>query len=135
MPSWFQGTFPEWLAIWALNMLGYKMVNDPRPGMAGEDFVYQDPALGAYVRESGSTVVDVVVYREFPAIALPVQGDYWHPKFGPQYMQDMEIFRRLQSELGWTVIPLEEHNLLRDAMYYVRAAVIERLNLSGYTDL
>ena len=67
--------------------------------------------------------------------ALPVQGEFWHPLFGPRYEKDMEIFRRLRDELGWTVIPLDEDDLLNNALYVVRAAVIERRNLSRYHNL
>lgn len=135
IPPWFSGTLPEWLAKEALDKLGYKMVNDPRPSYAGTDYVFQDPALGSFVGEAGSTIVDLVVYAEFPPIALPVQGEFWHPLFGPRYEKDMEIFRRLRDELGWTVIPLDEDDLLNNALYVVRAAVIERRNLSRYHNL
>ena len=138
IPAWFgagaggHGTYPEWLTYWALTKLGYKIHGDPRPGLAGEDVIYQDPVLGYYAGEVGSSLIDFVVYKEFPPIALPVQGEFWHPLFGPRYEQDMAIFNRLKHELGWTVIPLDEDDLLVNALYVVRTAVIDRIDLSRY---
>lgn len=132
IPEWFGGTLPEWLTYWALVKLGYTVHGDPRPGIAGEDVVYQDPALGYYAGDAGSSLVDFVVYKEFPPIALPVQGEFWHPLYGPRYDQDIQIFQRLRDELGWTVIPLDEDDLLVDAIYVVRSAVQDRVDLSRY---
>lgn len=120
--SWFwekyqQSSYPEFLTYWALQKLGLKF---------GEDYQYQVPELGQFVREAGSTIVDFVVTNRWPYLALPVQGLFWHPAHGEKFEIDLTIMRRLQQEKGMEVIPLDEDDLLLNALFYTKEALAGR---------
>lgn len=128
--SWFwakykQSSYPEYLCAWALMKLGLKW---------DEDFLYQVPELGQYVRESGSTIVDFVVVNRWPYLAIPVQGLFWHPSHGEKFEIDITIMQRLQQEKGMEVIPIDEDWLLRDAKFVTRDALrgIDRSRYRGW---
>jgi hypothetical protein len=92
----------------------------------GEDFQYQVPELGIYIRESGSTVVDFLVIAQSPYLALPVQGIYYHPTHGEIFEKDKLIMTRLKQEEGLEVIPLDEDDLLANALWLVKEALSGR---------
>jgi len=128
VPGWWVGNYPEYLAFWALKRLGYKCnadIFDP-----GDDVIFQKPELGGRAAVGG-TVIDFVVYRDYPPLALPVNGLFWHPMFGPQFEADMAIFRRLKDK-GWAVIVLDEDDLYEDAYRTVRLAIQDRKDISRY---
>ena len=131
VPGWFPGNYIEWLAYEAVNKNGLKFENDPRPEWVGNDAIFQDPQLGGRLYAGGS-IVDMVITSEYPPLALPVQGEYWHPAFGPKLQEDLLLFRRLIVERGFDVIPLDESNLLENAFYTVQQAIKFRNNLSRY---
>lgn len=117
-----RATYPEMLADFGLKKLGLK---------PGEDYLYQYD-LGQQVEGGLGANVDFVVTNRVPWLALPVMGLYWHPVFGPKGQYDIEQFSRVMTRKGWNLIPLDEDDLVRDAAYTVRLAVVQGIDISRY---
>lgn len=125
--SWFKRTFseatyPEFLADFGLKKRGMKF---------GEDYQYQRD-LGTLVEGGLGARIDFVVINRRPYLGLPVQGLRFHPVHGPKGQYDMDQFTRIVQRLGWDLIPLDEDDLLNDAAYTVRLAVVLGIDISRY---
>lgn len=132
IPEAFRKRFPdatliEYLTFWVLETNLHYVYQ--------EDFHFQRAELGRYFKEFGSTVVDFLVTRDHPWLAMPVQGEYFHLMHGPTFFKDIDIMRRLQQVRHYDVIPLDETPLMNDAVFVVRQAVLYRQDLSRYRSI
>lgn len=113
-PEW-PGTLPEWAIYWAHTSLGLR---------EGQDFAYlaRDPQSGIQVD-----------FTEFTAaIAIQVQGLFWHYQFRerPRF-RDLAQRSELTS-LGYTVVWIDEDAAIRSPVYYLQAALRGRdLSIGG----
>lgn len=112
--KWPQGSYPEYLTYWALTAK-LKM-------KAGVDFVEQFDLGKEFVGGLGA-VVDVVIINRFPWLGLAVMGLYFHPAFGKKLQYDLAQFARIRNQKGWDLIPLDEDDLERDAVFTVKEAL------------
>lgn len=112
-PEGFVGTAPEWAVYWALTKLGYR---------DGEDFTFQSSQLGVRY-EAGAAIVDFLIYARQPLLVIRVQGEYWHYEQGGSRMA-VDLFQRQELESkGFEVVDVDEDMVLRDPLFYVRAAL------------
>lgn len=118
-----QGTLPEYLVYYVLTT---KMKLKPGVHFL-EQFDLQKEIVGGL-----GAIIDVVMIDRTPFLALPVMGNFWHPAFGKKLTYDLAQFQRVMVAKAWNLIPLDEDDLLRDANYTVRAAVVNGIDLSRY---
>ena len=105
-PVDFPGTLPEWLVFRELTRLG-------------EEFEYQSSKLGGR-QERGGVVVDFWIADR--NLALNVASQYWH--YGrPEGILNDKLQREALLAMGLEIIYLDEEALLRNARYYVEAAL------------
>jgi hypothetical protein len=107
-PIWFPGFATEWYCYWALQKLGAV-------------FDYQSPLLGGRL-EKGGAVVDFVVYSPVE-VAIRIQGTYWHYQLGSQKIAYDRLQRAALEASGLRVIDIDEEDILRDPLFYVREAL------------
>lgn len=109
-----KGTLIEYLVWWALTQLGY---------VPFRDFSYQKAALtdGAPLSDlpAGSTVIDFLVFRDAPPIAIYPEGRYWHVQNPVQLAKDIAKYQAIRAGYGYDVIPLDEQAVLLNAKYVV----------------
>ena len=108
VPSWWMGSIPEYLVFNALLKLGYK-----------NRFTYQSAQMGGRLAKGG-----VVIDFEIPELnlAINVQSSYYHYATTPLRVRGALQKAQLES-MGMTVIFIDENDILRDALYYVREAI------------
>lgn len=112
VPSWFSGSFAEWVFYRELTRRGMR---------EGVDFVFQDSQLGGRV-ELGGIVIDF--YFPDRALACNVQGVYWHyQRFGGRNRARDELARQELAGVGITLIFVDEDDLLREPSRYVGLAL------------
>ena len=115
-PAWFGGTWPEFLCYRELTRQGYE------PGL---DFDFQSSLLGG--RQSlGGLVADFVFDR--PAgLVINVNSRYWHyqrPQKGGVTQGRRDVYAEAQlASLRYTLIWIDDDDLLADAQYYVSEAL------------
>lgn len=107
-PPWFPGFLPEWYCYWALQKLG-------------ASFDYQSPLMGGRL-EKGGAVVDFLVYLPVE-VAIRIQGMYWHYQMGSQKIAYDRLQRAALEASGLRVIDIDEEDILRDPLFYVREAL------------
>ena len=110
-PSNWPGSNPEWLVYHALIRLGMK-----------DQFTYQSAKMGGRLSKGGAVIDFEIPDRN---MALNVTSRYYHYATSPLRMAD-ELQRAALEGRGITVIYLDEVDLERDAMYYVREALSGR---------
>lgn len=116
-------SYIEYLIDWAFKQDRYE------PGV---DYLFQRDEFSEYFGAPGSTRVDFLFIQGEPWVALPVQGEFYHPWPGPIGEADMTVFIRLIVERGYIVIPLDESDILLDARKVLRDAIILGKNNSRY---
>jgi len=112
MPSWWEGSGPEWIAFAVLDQLG-KVVDT--------DFTYQSPLMGGRL-DKGGAIVDFV-FKDPPDLAINVQGNYYHYGMGVE-TTTRDILGRIQlAAQGIILIFIDENQLEENPVYYVREAL------------
>ena len=108
IPTWWVGSIPEYLVFNALLKLGYK-----------NRFIYQSAQMGGRLAKGG-----VVIDFEIPELnlAINVQSAYYHYATTPLSVRGALQKAQLES-MGMTVIFIDEDDILRDALYYVKEAL------------
>ena len=112
-PSWFTGSWPEYVAHETLVRLGY------RPGL---DFHFQSARQGgrAFL---GGLVIDFFFHRP-PGLAVNVNSRYYHYNRAGSGRIGVDRFQRTQmAGLGYTLIFIDDDDLLKDPEYYVTEAL------------
>jgi len=110
-PNWWPGSKPEWLVWWALNQLGKE---------EGADFTYQSSWLGGRLQKGGA-VIDFLMYHP-PDLAINVTSKYFH--YTTSIQKANEALQRAALEsLGLTVVYIDEDDVLRNPIYYVKEAL------------
>jgi hypothetical protein len=116
-------TLPEWYVFWALTVRLKKE--------QGVDFSYRSET-GYNQGLSGSTQLDFEMH-DGSGIAMEIQGDFFHYQQGTaKIVIDQVRAGYLSSQ--WTVINLDEDDVLRDPEYYVREALEGRDHSYRYTN-
>lgn len=105
-------TLPEWYVYWALTVRLKKE--------QGVDFSYRSETT--YNQGlSGSTQLDFEMH-DGSGIAMEIQGDFFHYQQGTSKIIIDQV--RAEALAGtWTVINLDEDDVLRDPEYYTREAL------------
>ncbi len=105
-PSDFPGTLPEWLVYNELTRMNI-------------EFDYQSSQMGGR-QERGGAVVDFMI--DSLGLAINVNSTYWH--YGRPGARQADRLQREQLEaMGITIVYVDEEDLLRNARYYVQAAL------------
>ncbi len=99
-------TKPEMAVYQALSILGI-------------DFQFQSKLMGGRGTRGGS-VADFLI----PSLALIISclGEYWHFAFGSTMIRDKLQQTALEGQ-GWRVVYIDAEDALRNAAYYVKAAL------------
>lgn len=110
--SW-PGTRPEWATHWALTRLGYQ------PEI---DFFYRQ---SAYLGQGwGGGEVDFLLPRE--QLGFEVQGELWHYGLGTAKIEQDALRGALWKGQGLTVIFLDDADVLKNPIFYVREGLAHR---------
>lgn len=109
-----KATYPEYL-VWDDLVRRQRM----KPG---EGFIEQYD-LGQEIVGGIGAIIDFVIIDRYPYLAIPVQGSYWHKLYGNDFIYDLAQFSRVTSRKGWTLIPLQEDHLRKNAHFYVTEAL------------
>lgn len=110
-PPWWRGSRPEWAIYWGLLKLGKK------PGI---DFIYQAeiPGLG-----SGDTSLLDFYLPEY-ALAIEVQGTFWHVELGTESQVAAEIRRAIAASQGITMVFIGEEDALKRPVESIQRAFL-----------
>ena len=114
-PANFPGPLTEWLTLQALVRLGKRL---------GEDFTYQSAIEGGRT-EKGGLVIDFL-FTNPPDLAINPQGLHFHYGLGAGKIASDKIARAVLAGLGITLIFIDEDDLTRDAVFYVKEALAYR---------
>ena len=106
---------PELIVLNTLARLGKKL---------DEDFSFQSKFFGGRA-EKGGLVIDFLFFDP-PDLAINVQGIYYHYEQGAGVIQRDIIARELLAMEGTTLIFIDDDDLERDPVYYVREALAYR---------
>lgn len=106
-PDWI-GSLPEWYVFWALLKLGFK-----------GRFTYQSSRMGGRLSKGGA-VLDFEI--EELNLAINVQSTYFHYATTRQRVAG-ELQRAQLESQGTRVIFIDEIDVLRDPVFYVREAL------------
>lgn len=109
-PDWWVGTRPEWAVKWALEKLGYE---------EGMDWMYRFNLGG--IGSSYFSQFDFVVFDFYTAIE--VQGEFWHYAQGSEKIANDEMRRVLAATHGFTLIFVDEDDVLERPEFLVREAL------------
>lgn len=114
-------TLPEWYVYWALERLG--------KSEARGDFIYRGN-LDVEFQASLRAQLDFTML-DGSMISFEVQGTHWHYEIGPEKVAEDQLRRALVQSAGYTVIFLDEDQLVRDetgemAKYLVREGLAGR---------
>lgn len=121
-------TFDEYLTAYGLVQNGVKMVGCPYPPWRGDTgFLFQKNELtqngfllpGVYHR----TDIDFLVVSQFPYVAIFEDGLYFH-----QQSVELDLTKRvqLQQYTGFQVVTIDDVDIEKDAVFYVREALAGR---------
>lgn len=111
-PADWPGSLPEYVALVALRRLGK---------LAGEDFTYQSALAGGRM-EKGGVVLDFMFFNP-PDLAINIQGDYYHYELGTEIRSRDIIAREQMASQGIFLIFVDESDLLKDPIFYMREAL------------
>ena len=114
-PEDWMGSRPEFAVFWALTRLKV-------------EFNYQTSFLGGRLTKGGA-----IVDFEIPSLNLVinVQSNYWH--YGSSGKIASDKAQRIALEgLGLTVIWIQEDDVLRNPMFYVREALNFREHIPAF---
>jgi hypothetical protein len=115
------GTRPEFAVFDALERMGLRCgFSDP----PGADFRYQVGVNGG--RQLGGAILDFLVESIAPAVAIRVQGEFFHFVDDPSRESDI-LQKRMIESLGYTVIDI----LAQDTLTRQRTDEVVRLALMG----
>ena len=105
-PEDFMGSRPEWAAHWALTRLGVV-------------FNFQSSFMGGRLFRGG-----VIVDFEIPdlSLAINIQSTYWHYGSSAKIASDKAQRIALEGQ-GLTVIWIQEEDILRNPLFYIREAL------------
>lgn len=107
-------TLPEWRVYWYLSVRkGWRVPSD---------FVPQASILGP-TGEGLVAKVDFLVVREVRPMVWRVQGEYWHYGLGTSKRAHDALQRRMLEGLGYSVIDLDERDIMRRLEYIVEEAI------------
>jgi hypothetical protein len=112
VPSNWQGSLPEYLAYRGFEKAGK---------IPGVDFTYQSPLQGGRM-DKGGQVLDFL-FSDPPALAVNVQGVYYHYEFGVETLARDKIGREQMLQSGIHVIFIDEDDIIADTDYYIREAL------------
>ena len=114
-PENWLGSIPEWYAFKALERLNI-------------DFDYQSSFLGGRLTRGGA-ILDFFI----PSLNLgiAIQSNYWHYSSSGKIASDKAQRIALEG-LGLTVIWIQEDDVLRNPMFYVREAVNFREHVPAF---
>ena len=116
------GTRPEYMVFAALERAGLLAPQSNPPGF---DFQMQVP-IGGGRGKKGGAVVDFIVWAASPAIAIRVQGEFFH--FIDDDTETSDIFERAMLETqGFTVVDI----LAQDTLTEERVDEVVALALVG----
>lgn len=115
VPEGFDATKPEWYCYWALTKLGK---------VPGIDFDFQHSALGGRTF-LGGLVADFVIYNP-PGIVINIHGFHWHYEFGRERIMKDRVQRANVAWMGIQIIAIDEDQILRNPIYYVKEALSGR---------
>ena len=104
-PANWVGSIPEYYAWWALTKLKI-------------DFIYQQPEFGGRLSKGGQ-ISDF--YVESLNLAINIQSLYWHTGASRQANDRMQ--KLILEGQGITVIWIDEEDILRDPLYYIKEAL------------
>lgn len=110
-----QTSITEWIVYFALAKI-FDDPKDPRvpPFYGGENWSYQVPKGGKWVRQLGSAVVDFIVYQGEKAIAIRLVTEHFHI-FTDSRKQAMDAMQRVNlSNEDLTVMDLYDNEVLGD---------------------
>ncbi len=114
-PEGWIGSIPEWYVFQALERLNV-------------DFNYQTSFLGGRLTKGGA-IVDFEISSL--NLIINVQSNYWH--YGSSGKIASDIAQRIALEgLGLRVIWIQEEDILRNPMFYVREAVNFREHVPAF---
>lgn len=116
-------TLPEWNIYWALTFRLHKK--------DGSDFVYRKTA-GLLASLTEKTQLDFMLL-DGSAIAIEVQGLYWHYEKGRTKVAD-DIIRAAMLAGKWTIINIDEDAALRDPLFYTKEALEGRDHSYKFTN-
>lgn len=127
-------TKPEWYVGWALDRLGYGLDSrggrrmDGSPGKATYSYRAETQFIGSLAL---SAQLDFMIL-DGSQLAFEVEGIHWHYELGTQKIAyDQYRIAQLQGA-GWQVIELDEDDVLRDPVFYVREALAGRSHAYRY---
>jgi len=116
------GTRPEYACFAALERLGLRSPDSEEPGT---DFRFQVGVNGGR-GELGGAIIDLLVESVAPAIAIRVQGEFFHFIDDPSRESDI-LQRQMIESLGFTVVDI----LAQDTLSRQRVDEVVRLALLG----
>ena len=112
-PPDFPGSYPEYLTFVTLQKLGY----DPQT-----DFSFQSSQMGGRAN-LGGLIVDFLLNRP-PGLAINVNGVYYHYERKGTGQKAKDVYHRQQlGGLGYTLIFVDDSDLLEDPTYYISEAL------------
>lgn len=109
-PAWWPGSRPEWAVFWALSVLGLRI---------GVDFEYRRRMPELESRRWGE--VDFLVWSA--GVAIEVQGEFAHYGLGSDKLYQDELKRALVESAGFLLVAVDEPDVLRDPLFYVKEAL------------
>ena len=115
------GTRPEFACFAALERLGLRAAESDPPGT---DFRYQVGVNGG--RQRGGAIIDLLVESVSPAIAIRVQGEFFHFVDDPSRESDI-LQKRMIESLGFTVVDI----LAQDTLSRQRVDEVVSMALLG----
>lgn len=107
-PPWFNGSLSEWHCHWALTKLG-------------ATFDFQSPLLGGRL-EHGGMVINFLIAEPSP-IGIRIQGSYRPSESGSPRPAVDEFQRVALENEGVPIIDIDEEDILREPLFYVREAL------------
>jgi hypothetical protein len=115
VPSGWPGSLPEYLVFLEL------LEQDKFPGL---DFTYQAEKFGGRM-EHGGLVIDFMFVNP-PDLAINVQGEYFHYEQGSQIKSRDLLARAALAGQGINLVFMDEADVIDDASFYVREALLYR---------
>ena len=115
-PVGFTGSWPEYVCYRELGNQGY---------VDGVDFTFQSSVLGGRLA-LGGLVIDFVFSRP-PLLAINVNGRYFHYTRPATVQPGRDRYAKGQmAALGYTLVFVDDFDLLNDPAYYVSEALAYR---------
>lgn len=111
----WRGSLPELVVFKELLRRGYE---------AGLDFHFQSSIFGGRTQRGGF-VIDFL-FENPPSLIINVQGEYYHYERGTSRMAVDKLFRAMMAGRGYTVIFIDESDVMKNVRYYVGEALAFR---------